>query len=115
MSPTLEEKQNDQTQEEQKRQGIISRGINSVNNLRGANRLFSNPFGRIGSRVVAQTALRGFAAFLTGPGLPIVIAIALVFVFTFIIVGFGGAPPSETSVQAPPAVPTPTITPTPVP
>lgn len=105
MDPTLEEKQNDQPQEKQ-RQGIISRGINSFNNLRGANRLLSNPLGRIGTRVVLQAGLRGFAAFLAGPGLPIAIAIASVFIFTLIIVlGFGGAPSSETNVQAPQASP----------
>lgn len=103
MYPALEEKQDDQIQEKQKKQGIISRGINSVNNLRGANRLFSNPLGRIGSRVVAQTALRGFTAFLTGPGLPVVIAIIVVFFFTFIIVGFGGAPPASETVTPTPA------------
>jgi CBS domain containing-hemolysin-like protein len=117
MDPTLGEKQNDQAQEKQSEQGIISRGINSINNLRGANRLLSKPISRIGSRVVLQTGLRGLAAFLAGPGLPIAVAIISVFVFTLIIVGFGGAPPSETSIQAPPSV-SPTqapITPTPEP
>lgn len=115
MDPTLEEKQNDQTQNKQSGQGIISRGINSFNSLRGANRLLSNPLGKIGSRVVAQAAVRGFAAFLAGPGFPIAITIIAVFVFTFIIVGFGGAPPSETNVQAPQTVPTLTPTPAPAP
>ncbi|MBI2613948.1 MAG: hypothetical protein HYW62_04190 [Candidatus Levybacteria bacterium] len=99
MYPTQEEKQNYQDQKQESRQGIISRGINSVNNLRNANRLFSNPIGRIGSKVAVQTALRGFAVFLIGPGLPILIAIVLVSVLTFIIVGFGGAPALETGVQ----------------
>lgn len=97
MGPMPEEKQNDQTQERQ-RQGIISHGIGS----------------KIASRVVVQTALRGFAAFVAGPGLPIAIAIVSVFVFTLIIVlGFGGAPLSEMNVQAPPTAPTlaPTLSP----
>lgn len=114
MDPTLGEKQNDQAQE---RRGIISRGINSFNSLRGANRLFSNPFGKIGSRVATQTALRDFAALLAGPGLPVAIALGLVLLFTVIIImGFGGAPPFETSIQTPTvpiAEPTKLITPTP--
>lgn len=114
MDPTLEEKQNDQSQNKQSGQGIISRGINSINNLKGANKLFSNPLRKIGSRVVAQTALRGFAAFLAGPGLPIAVALGLVLLFTIIIVmGFGGAPSSEPNSQTTNVPPTKTITPTP--
>lgn len=87
--------------------GGINRGINTINNL--ARRGFPNPLGKIGSRIVAQTALRGFAAFLAGPGLPIVIAIVSVFVFTLImVVGFGGGVPSIAPAETPtptPAVP----------
>lgn len=115
MDPTQEER-NNQSQEKQK-QGILGRGINSINNLRGANKLLSNPLGKIGSRVATQTALRGFSALLASQvGLPILIAIVSIVVFT-IIIGFGGAPgapSSQTSVQAPPAEPTLNITPTPV-
>lgn len=111
MDPALEEKQ------EKQKQGFISRGINSLNNLRGANRLPSNPLGKIGSRVAVQTALRGFAALLAGPGLPVAITLGAILLFTMIIVvGFGGAPgapSSQTSVQAPPAEPTLNVTPTP--
>lgn len=108
MDPTLEEKQNDQTQKEQLGGGI-NRGINTINKLaRGG---LKNPLGKVGQRIVVQTVLRGFAAFLAGPGLPIVIAIASVLVFTFIIVGFGGAPPSEINNQST----NPTITPIPEP
>lgn len=57
-----------------------------------------NPFGKVNSgimrRAVSQTALRGLAAFLAGPGLPIVAAIISISILTFIIVGFGGAPGS---------------------
>lgn len=100
MDPTLEERQANQTQEKKSGQGIIGRGI-----------------GRIGTRVVTQTALRGFSALLASQvGLPILIAIASIVVFTIVIVGFGGAPgdpSSQTSVQAPSAETTPTPTPTP--
>lgn len=105
MEPTLEEQQEDSSQKQQQRQGILSRGINTLNNLRGANRLFSNPVGRIGSRIAIQTAARGFAAFLAGPGLPIAIAIIAVFIFTFIIVGFGGGVPSSEPATPTPAAP----------
>lgn len=108
MNPTLEEKQNDQAQEKQPGGGI-SRGINSINNL---GRL-KNPFGKIGSRVIAQTALRGFTAFLAGQGFPIMVALGLVLLFTIIIImGFGGAPPSEMNNQTTNVAPTETITPT---
>lgn len=89
--------------------GGISRGINNINSF--ARRGFSNPLGKVGQRVIGQTALRGFAAFLAGPGLPIVIAVVLVFIFTFIIVGFGGAPSSEQNSQTTNITPTETITP----
>lgn len=107
MDPTLEEKQSDQAQKKQSGGGI-SRGINSINNLGR----FKNPFGKIGSRVIAQTALRGFAAFLAGTGFPIAVALGLVLLFTIIIVmGFGGAPPSELNNQAANVAPAKTITP----
>jgi hypothetical protein len=112
MDPTLEEKQNELPQQKRSTEGTISQGINTINNLARARRGFSNPFGKVGSRVVAQTALRGFAAFLAGPGLPIAIAIISVFIFTFIIVGFGGAPVSQTNQSANPT-PAETVTPTP--
>lgn len=108
MNPALEEKQNDQAQEKQAGGGI-SRGINSINNL---GRL-KNPFGKIGSRAIAQTALRGFTAFLAGQGFPIVVALGLVLLFTMIIImGFGGAPISELNNQTTNVTPTETITPT---
>ena len=88
--------------------GGINRGINTINNF--ARMGFRNPFGKIGQRVVGQTALRGLTAFFSsfsGVWVPIAITLVLVFVFTLIIVGFGGAPPLETSVQTPPtAMPT---------
>lgn len=101
MDPTREQ-QNDQ--ERQSRQG--------------ANRLLPSPIRGIGSRVITQTALRGFSALLASQvGLPILIAIVLILVFTFIIVGFGAAPLSGTTTQSigPTIVPTETSTPTPVP
>lgn len=108
MNPTLEEKQNDQAQGKQSGGGV-NRGINTINNLMG----FKNPFGKIGSRVIVQTALRGFAAFLAGPGFPIAVALGFVLLFTIIIVmGFGGAPPSEINNQATNVTPAETITPT---
>lgn len=108
MNPALEEKQNDQAQGKQTGGGI-SRGINSINNL---GRL-KNPFGKIGSRAVAQIALRGFAAFLAGSGFPIMVALGLVLLFTIIIImGFGGAPPSEQNDQITNLVPMETIAPT---
>lgn len=92
--------------------GGINRGINTINNLARASRGFPNPLGKVGSRVVAQTALRGFAAFLAGPGFPIAITLGLVLFFVLIIImGFGAAPPSETNNQSP----NPTITPAPAP
>ena len=112
MDPTLEEKQSDQPQQKRSAEGSISQGINTINKLAGGG--FKNPLGGIGSRVVAQTALRGFAAFLAGPGLPIAIAIISVFIFTFIIVEFGGAPGSQTNQSANPT-PAETVTPTPAP
>lgn len=116
MDPTLEEKQNDQAQGEQSGQGIIGRGINSINNLGRTNRLLSNSINKIGSRVAAQTALRGLTAFLgstSGVWVPIAATVILVLVFTLIIVGFGGTPPSETNLQTPQASPTqiPTLSP----
>lgn len=119
MDPTLGEQQEDSSsQKQQQRQGILSRGINTLNNLRGANRLLSNPLGKIGSRVAAQTALRGLTAFLgstSGVWIPIAIAILSVFVFTLIIVGFGGAPPSATNDQSANPASAGNITPTPAP
>lgn len=109
MGTTLEEKQTDQPQQKQSKEGTISQGINTINDLARARRGFTNPLGKVGSGIIAQTALRGFAAFLAGPGLPIAIAIISVFIFTFIIVAFGGAPLSETNNQSA----KPTITPTP--
>ncbi len=101
MDPTLEEKQKELPQQKRSTEGTISQGINTINNLARARLGFTNPLGKIGSRVVAQTALRGFAAFLAGPGLPIVIALGFVLLFTIIIImGFGGVPPSETNTQA---------------
>jgi hypothetical protein len=72
------------------------RGIN-INNFMG--RGFKNLFGKSGSKAVVQTALRGFSAFLTGPGLPIAIALILVVLFTIMIVGFGGVPMSTPDNQ----------------
>jgi len=112
MDPTLEEKQNELAQQKRSTEGTISQGINTINNLARAGRGFTNPLGTVGSRVVAQTALRGFAAFLAGPGLPIVIVVVFVLVFTFIIVGFGAAPSSELNGQATNITPTETIMPT---
>lgn len=102
MDPMPEEKQSGESQQKQSNEGAI--------------RGFTNPLGKIGSRVAAQTALRGLTAFLgsaSGVWVPIAIAIVLVFVLTFIIVGFGGAPPSEMNVQAPQASSTlaPTLSP----
>lgn len=111
MDPTLEEKQNELPQQKRSAEGTISQGINTINNLARARRDFTNPLGKIGQRAVAQTALRGFAAFLAGPGLPIAVALGLVLLFTVIIImGFGGAPPPQTNQFA-----NPTITPTPAP
>lgn len=74
--------------------GRINRGINSINKLmRGG---IKNPFGKlVGPRA---TLLRGFAAFLAGPGFPIVVALVSVFVLTFIIIMFGGAPLPNPSI-----------------
>lgn len=108
MDPAPEEKQNDQTQEK-KSGGGIGQGINVINNLMSAG--IKNPFGKIGSKVAAQTALRGFAAFLASPaGLPILITIVLVVVFTVVVMSFGGAPAIEstqtqTPTPTPPAAP----------
>lgn len=107
MDPTLEEKQSDQPQQKQSKEGTINQGINAINNLVRARRGFTNPLGEIGSRVVVQTALRGFAAFLAGPGLPIALALGAILFFTIIIVvGLGGVPSSESNIQAPADVPT---------
>lgn len=104
MDPAPQEKQKDQVQEKHS-EGGIGQGINVINNLMGGG--IKNPFGKIGSKVASQTALRGFAAFLASPaGLPILIAIALVVVFTVIVMGFGGVPAIEpTRIQAPTPTP----------
>jgi hypothetical protein len=101
MDPILDERQNDQPQEKQSRQGT--------------NRLLSSPIRGISSRVITQAALRGFSALLASQvGLPILIAVVLILVFTFIIVGFGGGiPPSETNIQGSNLSPTPTQIPIP--
>lgn len=100
MDPTLEEKQNELPQQKRSTEGTISQGINTINNLARARRGFTNPLGKVGQGVVQQAALRGFAAFLAGSGLPVAIALGLVLLFTVIIVmGFGGAPSSETNNQ----------------
>ena len=111
MDPILEEKQNDQAQKKQSEQGIISRGINSINNLRGASRLLSNPTNKIGSKIVIQTGLRAFIASM-GPALiPILITLITVVTFTVVIVGFGGVPSSEPNGQTTNVTPTPTPVP----
>jgi hypothetical protein len=107
MNSTPEEKQNDQTQKKTIGGGI-NQGIKVINNLVGGG--FKNPFGKISSRVVTQTALRGFFTFLVGPVFPIVIALIAIFVFTLIIVGLGGAPSSEQNNQTANVVPTKTTT-----
>ena len=96
MDPTQEKNQNDQPQEKQS--GGIGRGINTINKLaRGG---IKNPLGKIGSRVVTQTALMGLRAFLAGPGLPVLVALGAILFFTIIIImGIGGAPSSETNTQ----------------
>lgn len=98
MDPTLEEKQDEPSQQKRSTEGTISRGINTINNF--ARRGLTSPFGKVGSRIALQTGLRGLTAFLgstSGVWVPIAIAIVSVFIFTFIIVGFGGAPVSQTS------------------
>lgn len=110
MDPILEEKQNETPQQKPLSQGSISRGINAINNLQQMGSNLPNPFGKISQRVVVQTALRSFAAFLLGPGLPVMIALVFVFIFTLIIViAFGGVPSSFTPTTmptiAPPAAP----------
>ena len=95
--------------------GGISRGINNINNF--ARRGLTNPFGKIGQRVAAQTALRGFAAFLaTNPWVWLVLGIAILFIVVFVIVfsGFsGGIPGAPTTEPTPTIAPTETTTPTP--
>lgn len=103
MDPTLGEKQNNQPQ--QKRPAGES-AINTINNF--TRRGFTNPFGKVGSRVVAQAALRGFSALLASQaGLPILITLVFIVIFVIIIIGFGGAPPSQIN-----QVINPTVTPT---
>lgn len=115
MDPTLGEKQNDQAQREQSGQGIISRGINSINNLGRTNRLLSSSINKIGSRVVAQAGRSVFTLLATSPWAWVILIVLIVVIFTFIIVmGFGGAPPSETNLQTPQASPTQTPTSSPV-
>ena len=112
MDPTREEKQNEPPQQKSGAEGRISQGINAINKLAGGG--FKNPLGGIGSKVVAQTALRGFVAFLAGPGFPIAITLGLVLFFVLIIImGFGGAPSSEPNGQTANITPTETPTPTP--
>ena len=114
MDPTLEEKQSGQPQQKQSRQGFSSRATNLINNIGGAKRLLSSPINKIGQRVVSQTILRGFAAFLAGPGLPVVVALGLVLLFTVIILmGFGGAPFLELNTQKSDLSPTSTQSATP--
>jgi hypothetical protein len=103
MSPTPEEKQNSASQQKDSGGEKFGQGINLINDVaRGG---LKNPFGKIGSRTamraIGQTALRGFAAFLAGPLLPVTIALISIFVLTFIIVflGGGGVPNLDTSNQ----------------
>lgn len=117
MDPTPEENQKDQNQERQPGQGIISRGINSINNLRTAKKLLSNPINKIGSRALAQTALRGFAAFLSAnPWIWLVLGIVILVIIVFVIVfsGFSGGIPGAPTLETTPTIaPAETITPTP--
>ena len=100
MDPTQGEKQNDQTQQKQSGQGIISHGINSINNLRGAKSLLSNPINKAGSRIALQAG-RSLITFLaTNPWAWGILLILVAVIFTFVIVmGLGGAPTSETNTQ----------------
>lgn len=116
MDPTPEERQNDQPQQKQSKEGAVGQGISAINNFVRARRGFTNPLGKVGSRAVTQVVLRGFTAFLAGAWFPVALTLGLVLLFTVIIImGFGGAPPSETGVQTPQALPTLVSTPTPAP
>lgn len=104
MDPTLEERQSDQPQ---KKQGPISRGIGYINNPRGISRMFSA--GKVGSRVVLQAGRSLATILIAHPWILGFLVIIAVFIFTFVIVfagGFGAVPGAPT---------TPTITPTPTP
>lgn len=94
--------------------GRFNRGINTINRLaRGG---IKNPFGKIATRAVVQTGLRGLIASMGPTLIPILITLIAVVSFTVFIVGFGGAPgapPSQTTIQTPPTETTETATPTP--
>lgn len=112
MNPTLEEKQNEPAQQKSSTEGTISQGINTINSF--ARRGFSNPFGKIGQRVVLQAGLRGLGVFLASPYGLVLIVIAVILIFTItIIVGLGGAPPSETIIPTIDPTQTEAVTPTP--
>ena len=114
-SPQTESQGSQPSQPSRPSAGGVSRGINTINNF--ARRGLTNPFGKIGQRVAAQTALRGFAAFLaTNPWVWLVLGIAILFIVVFVIVfsGFsGGIPGAPTTEPTPTIAPTETTTPTP--
>lgn len=118
MNPTLEENQNGQPQNEQPKEGIVSRGINSLNNLRGANRLAANPINKVTSTVAKQVG-KGFIKFLaTNPWVWGAVGIAFLGIAVFAIVfsgasgGVPGAPTQEQNNQAISPSPTMEIAPT---
>ena len=102
-------------QEQQSRQGPISQGINSINNLRSANRIFQSTTSKIGSRIAFQAGSRAVLLIAT-PWFWGVVGIAILVIFVFVIVfsGFsGGIPGAPTTEPTPTIAPTETITPTP--
>lgn len=108
--------------------GGLNRGINSLNRLMGGG--LRNPLGKFGSRIAAQTALKGITAFLAAnPWVWIALGVITlgIIVFTIVFSGtFGGIPgaptsessnllfnPSPTQETSPTIIPAETITPAP--
>lgn len=110
------EKQNNSSQPNQS--GFMSQGINSINNLVRARRLFSGSAARLGSRLAIQTAGRGLIAFLvSNPWILGFVAIGILVIFVFVAVLSGAAPgaPSMPTAQTTPTTPIVAQTPTPTP
>ncbi len=107
MDPTPED---NTSQKENQKRGPISQGLDLISNIP------KNPFGKFaGSRALAQTAIRGFAAFLAAnPWVWGILGIVVLFVVVFVIVfsgfsgGIPGAPAPEAPIIAPTEIPTPT-------
>ena len=114
MDPTLEEKQNDSSEQNQPAGKSVIDTLNNLSQARNLARGIGKKIGGQTTKLAAQAAARGALAFFaTPPGWIVLGVIAGIFVFVFLFVLINGESKYSSQTNASPTSPSPTLSPKP--